>query len=137
MLLKIEKVIYNPYLCYLPVIIIGLSVSYLLFWLTPNKCLTNYLTQECFFKNSNYDFIYHPLSIINIFFTIYNFLYLYYNVVLRKDVVGRAVKKIYGKLLKKYYMGNKVKQVITLLYCYIMALILSYFRFIVTLARGV
>ena len=137
MSLKIEKVIYNRYLCYLPIIIAGLLVSYLLFWLTPNKCLTEYLTQECFFENSYYDFIYHPLNIINIVFSIYNFLYLYYNVVLRQDVVGRSVKKIYGKLQKQKYVGNKAKQANILLFCYLTALLISYFRFIITLTREI
>ena len=134
---KIEKVIYNPYLCYLPIIVTGLSVSYLLFWLTPNKCLSGYITQECFFKNSNYDFIYHPLNIINVVFTIYNILYLYYNVFLRQDAVGRAVKKIYSKLNKKYYIGSKIKQTTILLFCYITALFLSYFRFVITLTNSI
>lgn len=137
MLFKIEKVIYNLYLCYLPIIVTGLSVSFLLFWITPDKCLAGEISQACFFKNHNYDFIYHPLTIINLVFTIYNILYLYYNIVLKQDVVGRAVKKTYSRLRKKYYMGNKSKQLGVLLFCYITALFISYFRFIITLTRAV
>ena len=134
---RIEKVIYSLYFCYLPVLIIGLGISYFLFTITPGKCFGGSITLECFVGNSSYDFIYHPINLVNLVFTVYNLLYLYYNVILNRHVVGRAVKKIYRRLQKKYYLGNKRQQISILLFCYITALCLSYFRFALTIVRAI
>lgn len=132
---KLEQAIYNPYICYLPIAIIALLISTVLFQITPTKCLFKFSTDDCFFYNLDLNLMYHPLNIINFIFVIYNILYLYYNVILNQNVVGRSVKKIYTKALKKYYINQRRKKLSVLLFCYFTALILSYLRFPITLAK--
>ena len=135
MISRLEKIIYNLYFCYLPIVIIGLLINYFLLTIVPGKCWWNSSAQECFFRNVSYDFIYHPVNIANIIVTTYNILYIYYNVILKRHVVGKAVRRIYRRLQKKYYLGSQCKQISILLFCYITASFLAYFRFAITLAR--
>ena len=137
MVSKLEKAIDNLYLCYAPVSIFALFISMILIDLAPTKCLFGSLAKECLFYKLDSSLIYHPLNIINLLFIIYNLLYLYYNVVLKQDVVGRAVKKIYGKVKRHYYLKGKRQKVSVLLFCYLTALALSYFRFHKTLAKAI
>ena len=137
MISKLEKAIYNLYCCYAPVVIIALLVSIKLVQLAPTKCLFDSLAQECLFYRLDLNSFYHPLNIINLFFIIYNILYIYYNVILKQNVVGRAVKNIYNKTKKYYGLERKRKKIGVLLFCYVVALILSYFRFPITLAKAI
>ena len=136
MVSKLEKAIDNLYLCYAPVSIFALFISMVLIDLAPTKCLFGSLAKECLFYKLDSSLIYHPLNIINLLFIIYNLLYLYYNVILKQDVVGRAVKKIYNKAKKHYYL-KKHKKIRVLLFCYVTALTISYFRFPITLAKAI
>lgn len=136
MVSKLEKAIDNLYLCYAPVSIFALFISIILIDLAPTKCLFGSLAKECLFYKLDSSLIYHPLNIINLIFIIYNLLYLYYNVILKQDVAGRAVKKIYGKAKKHYYL-RKRKKIRVLLFCYVTALAISYFRFPITLAKAI
>ena len=135
MVSRLEKIICNLYFCYIPIMTIALFTSIKLIELTPTKCLFYSLNTECTFYRFNFNLLYHPLNIINFLFIIYNILYLYYNVILRQNVVGKTVKKIYSKTKKLYQIKNKRKQISILLFCYFAALILSYFRFIITLIK--
>jgi len=135
MVSNLEKAIYNRYFCYVPIIAIALFISFKLFDLTPTKCLFNSSAIECVFHRLDFSLIYHPLNIVNLIFIIYNILYIYYNVILKQDVVGKSVKRIYSKTKKIYCIKNKRKQVSILVFCYVSALILSYFRFPVTLSK--
>lgn len=135
MMSKIEKVIYNPYFCYSPVAIITLYISIQLIQITPTKCLFGSLADECIFYSFELNWFYHPLNLINLIFVVYNFLYLYYNIGLKQNIVGRSVRKIYTKAKKKYYIKQRRKKISILLFCYFTALILSYFRFPLTLAK--
>lgn len=135
MVSKIEKLIYNLYFCYFPIVAIALFVSIKLVLLTPIKCLIYPSASECIFYQFNLNLIYHPINIINLIFVVYNALYIYYNVVLKQDVVGKTVKRIYCKTRKIYRIKNKRKQINILLFCYVSALILSYVRFPITLSR--
>jgi len=137
MVSRVEKIIYNPYLCYVPIILVALFFSIKLIKLSPIKCLFSSSAEQCLFYNSNAYLLYHPLNIITLLFLIYNFLYLYYNVVLKKDLVGKSVKKIYCKTNNKYYIKNQRKRVTVLLFCYVTVLMISYIRFIVTLAKAI
>lgn len=137
MVSRIEKIIYNLYLCYLPIICIALFFSLKLIKLSPVKCLFGSSAQQCLFYNQDLNLLYHPLNIINTIFIIYNILYIYYNVFLKKDVVGRSVKKIYTKTTKYYHIRKKRKRISVLLFCYVTALMLSYFRFPITLFKTV
>ena len=135
MVSKLEKIIYNLYFCYLPVIAIALLISIKLLELTPAKCLLDSLSSECTFYRLDFNLIYHPINIINLLFIIYNILYIYYNVILKQNVVGRTVRKIYLRTQKAYRIKNKRKQISILLFCYFSTLILSYFRFSITLIK--
>lgn len=135
MVSKLEKIIYNLYFCYLPIIAIALLISIKLIELTPTKCLFDSLSSECTFYRLDFDLIYHPINIINLLFIIYNTLYIYYNVILKQNVVGRTVRKIYFRTQKKYRIKDKRKQISILLFCYFSTLILSYFRFSITLTK--
>ena len=135
MVSKLEKIIHNLYFCYLPVVAIALFTSIKLIELTPTKCLFGSLSNECTFYKLDFDLIYHPLNIINLLFIIYNTLYIYYNVILKQNIVGRTVRKIYFKTQKIYRVENKRQQISILLFCYFSTLILSYFRFSITLAK--
>ena len=132
---RLEKAIYNVYCCYAPIVIIALIISLKLVELTPTKCLFGSTARECVFYSLDFNLIYHPLNIINLIFIAYNVLYIYYNVFLKQDVVGKSVKKIYSKTKKLYLLKNKRKQISLLLFCYASALILSYFRFPITLSK--
>ena len=135
MVSKLEKVIYNLYFCYSPIIIIALLIVIKLIQLTPTRCLFDSLASECLFYRLDFNSIYHPLNIINLIFITYNILYLYYNIILKKDVVGRSVKKIYDRTKRKYQLKRQRKRISILLFCYVTALILSYFRFPITLVK--
>ena len=135
MVSKLEKIIYNLYFCYLPIIAIALLISIKLIELTPTKCLFDSLSSGCTFYRLDFDLIYHPINIINLLFIIYNTLYIYYNVILKQNVVGRTVRKIYFRTQKKYRIKDKRKQISILLFCYFSTLILSYFRFSITLTK--
>ena len=135
MVSRLEKIICNLYFCYIPIIAIALFTSIKLLELTPAKCLLNSLSSECTFYKLEFNLIYHPLNIINLLFIIYNLLYVYYNIILKQNVVGRTVRKIYSKTKKIYQIKNKRKQISILLFCYFATLILSYFRFIITLTK--
>ena len=137
MISKLEKAIYSRYICYLPVVAMTLFISSWLFYFTPGKCFLNLAAQECFFSDRSYNFIYHPLNICNIIFITYSLLYLYYNIILKRHVVGRAVKKIYGKVNRQHHISNKRQKISILLFCYVTALSLSYFRFAMTIARAI
>ncbi len=135
MVSRLEKAIYNLYFCYAPIVAIALFISVRLTLLTPIRCLLDSSANECIFYKFDFHFIYHPINIINLIFIAYNILYVYYNVVLKQDIVGRSVKRIYSKTKKIYRIKNKRKQLSILLFCYVMALILSYFRFPITLSK--
>ena len=135
MVSKLERAICNLYLCYSPIVAIAIIISFKLTLLTPAKCLFYPSVEECIFYKFNFNFLYHPIGIINLIFIIYNILYLYYNVALKQNVVGRSVKKIYSKTKKVYQIVNVRQQVSILLFCYLAALILSYLRFPITLSR--
>lgn len=135
MVSKIEKVIYNLYFCYAPIVVIALFISIKLLLLTPVKCLIYSSANDCVFYQFNLNLVYHPINIINLIFIVYNALYIYYNVILKQDVVGRTVKRIYCKTRKIYKIRNKRKQLNILLFCYVSALILSYVRFPITLSK--
>lgn len=137
MVSRVEKVIYNPYLCYIPIILIALFFSAMLVQISPTKCLFGSSAQQCLFYNQDASLLYHPLNIINAIFTIYNILYVYYNVFLKKDIVGKSVKKIYTKTTRHYYIRKKRKRITILLFCYITALMLSYVRFPITLLKTI
>ncbi len=137
MVSKLEKIIYNLYLCYSPIIIIALLIVIKLIQLTPTRCLFDSLASECLFYRLDFNSIYHPLNIINLIFITYNILYLYYNIILKKDVVGRSVKKIYNRTKRKYHLQRKRQRISILLFCYVTALILSYFRFSITLVKAI
>ena len=132
---QLEKAIYNVYSCYTPIVIIALIISLKLIELTPTKCLFGSAAKECIFYSLDFNLIYHPLNIINLIFITYNVLYIYYNVILKQNVVGKSVKKIYSRTKKVYLFKNKRKQISVLLFCYVSALILSYFRFSITLSK--
>ncbi len=135
MVSKLEKAINNLYFCYAPIVAIALLISIKLTLLTPIKCLLNSSAKDCIFYSFNFNFVYHPISIINLIFIIYNILYIYYNVILKQDVVGKTVRKIYSKTRKAYRIKSDRKKANILLFCYISALLLSYFRFPITLYR--
>ena len=132
---KLEKAIYNVYCCYIPIVILALVISLKLIELTPTKCLFGSTAKECLFYRLDFNLIYHPLNIINLIFIAYNIIYIYYNVILKQNVVGKSVRKIYSKTKKKYLLKNRRKQLGILLFCYVSALILSYFRFPITLSK--
>lgn len=133
MVSKLEKIIYNLYFCYIPIIAIALVASVKLVQMTPTKCLFDSLSRECLFYRLDFKLIYHPLNIVNLILVIYTALYIYYNVILKQDVVGKTVKRIFSKTVKIYQLKNKRKQLSILLFCYCAALLLSYCRFSVTL----
>ncbi len=137
MVSKLEKIIYNLYICYAPVVIIASAIAIRIFSLSPTKCLFDPLTKDCLFYTLDFNIIYHPLNIINLIFIIYNILYIYYNVIIKQDVVGKTVKKIYGDTKKSFYLRKRHKQISVLLFCYITALTLSYVRFPIILARAI
>ena len=133
MVSKLEKIIYNLYFCYVPIIALALAASIKLVQITPTRCLFDSFSKQCIFYRLDFKLIYHPLNIINLILVIYTALYIYYNVVLKQDVVGKTVKRIYSKTKRIYKLKNKRKQLSILLFCYCAALLLSYFRFSVTL----
>lgn len=137
MLSRVEKLIYNLYFCYIPIALFALFLSSRLIQLTPTKCLLGSIAEECLFYRPSLDLIYHPLNLINLLFISYNILYLYYNVVLGQDVVGKTVKHVYQKTTAHYQLKPGRKRISVLLLCYITSLILSYFRFAVTLIRAI
>lgn len=136
MLSRVEKLIYNLYFCYIPIVIFALFFSSKLIQLTPIKCLLGALVKECIFYQPSLDLIYHPLNIINLLFVSYNILYLYYNVILKQDTVGKTVKNVYQKTKAHYRLKRRRKRITVLLLCYFISLILSYFRFAFTLVRA-
>ena len=135
MVSRLENLIYNLYFCYAPIVAIALFTSIKLVQIAPTKCLFDSVSRECVFYKLDLNLIYHPLNIINLIFIIYNILYIYYNVILRQNVVGKAVRRIYSKTRKFYQIKNKRKQISILLFCYFTALVLSYFRFSLTLVK--
>jgi|GEM_PF-3394436 len=137
MVSQLEKIIYNLYFCYAPVVIISLAIAIKLWYLSPTKCLFYPLIKECLFYRLDFNIIYHPLNIINLVLVIYNILYIYYNVILKQDVVGKTVKKIYGNTKRTYFFRKRRKQISVLLFCYITALTLSYVRFPLTLVKAI
>ncbi|MEM7762371.1 MAG: hypothetical protein AAF298_30280 [Cyanobacteria bacterium P01_A01_bin.40] len=137
MLSRVEKVIYNLYFCYIPIVLFALFFSSRLIQLTPTKCLLGAVVEECLFYQPNLGLIYHPLNLINLIFISYNILYLYYNVILKQDIVGKTVKHVYQKSLTHYQLKQKRKRISVLLLCYFTSLILSYLRFPITLARAI
>ena len=92
MLSRVEKIIYNLYFCYIPIILFAVLLSSRLIQLTPTKCLLGSIDEACLFYQPSLDLIYHPLNLINLLFICYNVLYLYYNVILGQDIVGKTVK---------------------------------------------
>ena len=137
MLSRLEKIIYNLYFCYIPILIFALFLSSRLIQLTPTKCLLGSMAEECLFYQPNLDLVYHPLNLVNLVFISYNVLYLYYNVILGQDIVGRTVKKVYQRTIARYRLKQRRKRISVLLLCYFSSLILSYFRFAVTLIRAI
>ncbi|MEM7590425.1 MAG: hypothetical protein AAF383_02695 [Cyanobacteria bacterium P01_A01_bin.83] len=137
MLSRVEKLIYNLYFCYIPIVVFALFFSSKLIQLTPTKCLLGALVEECIFYQPNLDLIYHPLNVINLLFVSYNILYLYYNVILKQDTVGKTVKNVYHKTKAHYQLKQRRKKITVLLLCYFISLILSYFRFAYTLVRAI
>ena len=135
MVSRVEKIIYNPYFCYSPIVFFTLFFSSVLIKLSPTKCLFNSIEELCLFYKHNAYLIYHPLNIINLLFLLYNILYLYYNVILKKDIVGKSVKKIYHQTTKNYYIRRNRKRLSILLFCYVSALLISYARFSITLFK--
>lgn len=135
MVSQLEKAINNRYCCYAPIVLIAIVISIKLIQLTPTKCLFNSVARECVFYQFDLNLIYHPLNLINLLFIVYNVLYIYYNVFLGQNVVGKSVKKIYYNTKKIYNLKQKRQKLSVLLFCYISALILSYFRFPITLSK--
>ena len=128
-MVSIEKLIYNSYFCYSPIALFALAIGSGLMQLIPTRCLFSSLSEECL--------VYYPLNIINLIFITYNILYLYYNIILKHDTVGKSVKRIYRKTIKHYRIRKKSERIRILLFCYITSLVLSYFRFATTLIRAI
>ena len=137
MVSQLEKIIYNLYLCYAPIVIVASAIAIRLIYLSPARCLFDSLAKGCLFYKLDFNIIYHPFNIINLIFVIYNVLYIYYNVILKQNIVGKTVKKTYSNIKKSYYFKKKRKQISVLLFCYITALALSYFRFPIILAKAI
>ncbi len=126
---KVKKIFYNPYFYYSPIIIFTWFFSSQILKISPIKCLLGSIEEQCLFYNYDAYLIYHFFNIINLLFLLYTTLYLYYNIILKKDVVGKLVKKVYHRTTKQYYIRKKRKRIIILLFCYLTALIISYARF--------
>ena len=126
---KVKKIFYNPYFYYSPIIIFTLFFSSQLLKISPVKCLFGSTKEQCLFYNYDAYLIYHPFNIINLLFLLHTTLYLYYNIILKKDVVGKLVKKVYHRTTKQYCIRKKRKRLTILLFCYVTALIISYARF--------
>ncbi len=137
MVSRIKKILCNPFVCYSPIFIFALLFSNQLLKSSPTECVTNSLDESCLFFHNNIYLIHHPLNLINLLFLIYNLLYLYYNIILKKDVVGKSVKKIYRQTKKKYYIKTTRKRISILLFCYVTALVISYFRFSIILLKAI
>lgn len=133
----IERAICNRYLCYLPVVFFTLLISIELIQLAPTRCLLWVSSQDCFFSQFEMSSIYHPLNIINLVFLAYSILYIYYNIFLNQNIVGQMVKNVYRKTKKRYPLKSKRQQISILLLCYSIALIVSYFRFTIILAKAI
>ena len=136
MISKIEKLIYNRHLCYLPILCFTIAVSAKLIQLSPTKCLFDSMSQSCIFYQLKPTLIYHPLNLVNLIFLFYNLLYIYYNVFLKQDIVGKTVKKVYRRTQKRYSMG-KHQRLSVLMLCYALSLIISYFRFSLVLLGSI
>lgn len=137
MILRIKKIVCNPIICYSPIFMFAWLFSSQLLKYSLIECLFSSTNEQCLsFQNSFY-LIYHPLNLINLLFLIYNILYLYYNIILKKDVVGKSVKKIYRQTKKNYCLKTTRKRISILLFCYVTALVISYFRFSLTLFKAI
>ena len=137
MVLRIKKIVCNPIICYSPIFIFAWFFSSQLLKYSLIECLFSSTNEKCLsFQNSFY-LIYHPLNLINLLVLIYNILYLYYNIILKKDVVGRAVRKIYHQTTKNHCIKTTRKRMSILLFCYLAALVISYFRFSITLLKAI
>lgn len=134
---RVKKIFYNRYFYYSPIIIFTLFFSSRLIQLSPTKCLFGSTEKQCLFHDYDVYLLYHPLNIINLLFLLYSTLYLYYNVILKKDIVGKSVRKIYHRTTKKYYLRGKRQRLRILLFCYVTALIISYARFLITLLKTI
>ena len=137
MVSRIKKILCNPFVCYSPIFIFAWLFSNQLLKSSPTECLINSLDEPCLFFHNNIYSIYHPLNLVNLLFLIYNLLYLYYNIVLKKDVVGKSVKKVYRQTTKNYFIKTTRKRLSILLFCYVTALVISYFRFSITLLKAI
>ena len=137
MISKIERVIYHPLLGYTPIFLIAIILTWKLIQFSPINCMSDSWSNQCIVYENNSSLIYHPVNILILIFFSYNFLYLYYNIALRKNVVGRSVKTTYNKILNTHQIKSNSKRLSILLFCYTMALILSYTRFFKTLGRMV
>jgi hypothetical protein len=127
MLNKVKQIIYNPFVCYSPAIILLIVLLFHLFQFSSNECLLDAAALECLTPQYSTHLIYFLLKTTVLIFLFYTCFYLYYTIIVGDNLVAKAVEITHKKIKKKFRISNEYKDFLIFIFCYLASLIFSYF----------
>lgn len=126
MLNLVKKIIDNPFICYLPIVLtVAVIVTYLL--QTGNLlCFLNTISTQCLLIDNTNIILSHPIILMIVFLLVYTCFYLHYSIYFGKHLVARSVAAIYSSISTNIQIDRESKQILLWLICYLSTLLFSY-----------
>ena len=127
MLSLVKKIIYNPLICYLPIILtVAIFITYLLH-IGTNICPFKGISNQCLLIENTNMLSSNPILLLGFSLLLYTCFYLYYNIYFGNHLVARAVETIYDSISNNLNLERESKQILLWLICYGSTLLFSYF----------